>query len=192
MLDQKEHILTQRVKQGDNEAFKEMYLSFYNAVVYFISKYIDNPDTVKDLSQEAFYLLWKNRTRLDETIGFKSYLLSIAKNLIHNHIRSNNYNRKYIETAIKVASETASSNELEVSTMKAIEQKNLLDLIHEEISHLPPKQKEVFLMSRMQFKSNKEIAQALNISIKTVEYRIMRALKQIRKIMDSTIRGFIL
>lgn len=183
MLDQKEHILTQRVKQGDNEAFKEMYLSFYNAVVYFISKYIDNPDTVKDLSQEAFYLLWKNRTRLDETIGFKSYLLSIAKNLIHNHIRSNNYNRKYIETAIKAASETASSNELEVSTMKVIEQKNLLDLIHEEINHLPPKQKEVFLMSRMQFKSNKEIAQALNISIKTVEYRIMRALKQIRKII---------
>ena len=192
MLDQKEHILTQRVKQGDSEAFKEMYLSFYNAVVYFISKYIDNPDTVKDLSQEAFYLLWKNRSRLDEAIGFKSYLLSIAKNLIHNHIRSNNYNRKYIETAIKVASENASSNELEVSTMKAIEQKNLLDLIHEEINHLPPKQKEVFQMSRMQFKSNKEIAQALNISVKTVEYRIMRALKQIRKIMDSTIRGLIL
>ena len=192
MLSQKEHILTQRVKQGDSEAFKEMYLSFYNAVVYFISKYIDNPDTVKDLSQEAFYLLWKNRSRLDEAIGFKSYLLSIAKNLIHNHIRSNNYNRKYIETAIKVASENASSNELEVSTMKAIEQKNLLDLIQEEINHLPPKQKEVFQMSRMQFKSNKEIAQALNISVKTVEYRIMRALKQIRKIMDSTIRGFIL
>lgn len=192
MLDQKEHILTQRVKQGDNEAFKEMYLSFYNAVVYFISKYLDDPDTVKDLSQEAFYLLWKNRSRLDESIGFKSYLLSIAKNLIHNHIRSNNYNRKYIETAIKANSETAISNELEVSTMKAIEQKNLQDLIHEEINHLPPKQKEVFLMSRMQFKSNKEIAHALNISVKTVEYRIMRALKQIRKIIDSTLRGFIL
>lgn len=192
MLDQKEHILTRRIKDGEEAAFKEMYLTFFNAVAYFISKYIDNPDTIKDLTQEAFFLLWKHRSRLNESIGFKSYLLSIAKNLVHNHIRSSNYNRKYIEAAIKKSSESISSNELEISTMHAIEQKNLLDLIHEEINKLPEKQREVFLMSRMQFKSNKEIAEALNISVKTVEYRIMRALMKIRKIVDSSVRGIIL
>ena len=189
MLDQKEHILTQRIKNGEEEAFNEMYLSFYNAVVYFISKYIDSPDTVKDLSQEAFFLLWKHRGRLNESIGFKSYLLSIAKNLVHNHIRSNNYNRKYIEAVIKTSAESNASNELELSTMHAIEQRNLLHLINEEINKLPEKQREVFLMSRMQFKSNKEIAEALNISVKTVEYRIMKALREIRKILDSSVRG---
>ena len=176
--------LTAHIKQGDEEAFKEIYLSFFNAVVYFISKYIEDDDIVKDLSQESFYLLWKNRAKLNEAIGFKSYLLCIAKNLILNHIRSNNYNKKYIDTVKKKASEESFSNKMENAMFNQIENHNILELVFAKINELPQKQKDVFIMSKIKFMTNKEIAKTLGISVKTVEYRMMCALREVRKIME--------
>ena len=100
MPESQEYILVQRLKEGEEAAFKEIYLSFYNAAYYFISKYLEDQDVIRDLTQEAFFLLWKNRDRLNQSIGYKSYLLSIAKNLMLNHIRSGRYNQKYKDTLI--------------------------------------------------------------------------------------------
>lgn len=182
MINFQEHIITKQVKESNKEAFKEMYLSFYRAVHYFISQYIEDPDTVKDLSQEAFYLLWKNRERLNETLGYKSYLLSIAKNLILNYNRSGKYNRNYVNSVIDKHNRTKNHNE--DLLFNRIENNNLLKIVYSEIDKLPQKQKDVVILSKMGHLTNKEIAAKLGISIKTVEYRIACALRKIRKIIE--------
>lgn len=184
MPENQEYILVQRLKEGEEAAFKEIYLSFYNAVYYFISKYLEDTDVIRDLTQEAFFLLWKNRDRLNQSIGYKSYLLSIAKNLMLNRIRSDKYGQKYKETLIKKAQETLLKNELEGHLFNRIENNNLLSIVYSEIDKLPQKQKDVVILSKMRHYTNKEIAQELGISVKTVEYRLMCALRKIRKIIE--------
>ncbi len=184
MTDSQEHNLTHKLKASDKAAFKEIYLSFYNAVYYFISRYIDNKETVQDLAQESFYLLWKHRERLNHELGYKSYLLSIAKNRILNYIRSDKYRQKYNETTIKKSIEQDKANITEENLFNRIQNHNLLNIVYEEIEKLPQKQKDVIILSKMKYLTNKEIAEKLGISVKTVEYRMMCALRQIRKIID--------
>ena len=185
MIDNQEYILAQKLIESDKGAFKEIYISFYNAVYYFISRYIDQQDVVKDLTQEAFFLLWQHRERLNPALGYKSYILSIAKNRVLNYLRSCSYHQKYKDATAKKSLQQQKENIIEDNIFNKIENHNLLNIVYEEINKLPQKQKDVVIMSKMKYHTNKEIAQELGISIKTVEYRLMCALRKIRKIIES-------
>lgn len=166
--------LAYRIKNSDKVAFKEIYLSFYNAVTYFISQYINNYEVSKDLAQEAFFLLWKNRERINHELGYKSYLLSIAKNLTLNFLRNQKNVSKFNETL-----KTKSYNDDYL--FNKIENTDILRRVFKEIENLPKKQKEVIILSRNNNLTNKQISIKLGISIKTVEYRLMVALRNIRE-----------
>lgn len=165
------------IKDGDEEAFKELYLSFYKAVLFFITQYVPNSCAAEDLAQESFFYLWENRARLEPGRGCRSYLLSIARSKALNYLRETRYNRKWIDSVeIRYPSE---------ELLEKICNKDLLIRINDVIEKLPDKQREVLILSRKRYFSNKEIAQKLQVSIKTVEYRIMKALRQVRQNLGS-------
>lgn len=165
------------IKDGDEEAFKELYLSFYKAVLFFITQYVPNSGAAEDLAQESFFYLWENRDRLEPSRGCRSYLLSIARSKALNYLRETRYNRKWIDSV-----------EMQYRSEELLEKicnKDLLIRINDVIEKLPDKQREVLILSRKKYFSNKEIAQKLQVSIKTVEYRIMTALRQVRQNLGS-------
>ncbi len=165
------------LKSGDERAFKELYLSFYKAVLFFVNQYVKDLNIAEDLAQETFFYLWKNRSRLDPSKGCRSYLLSVARSKSLNYLRNIKYDKKYASVINRQNKQDEVWND--------IFNRDLLYKINNEINRLPDKQKEVMILSRKKYFSNKEIAQKLQVSIKTVEYRIMTALKQIRKNIDN-------
>lgn len=165
------------IKDGNEEAFKELYLSFYRAVLFFISQYVPDSGAAEDLAQESFFYLWENRCKLDPSKGCRSYLLSIARSKALNYLRKTRYDRRCIDSV-----------EMQYKSEELLERicnKDLLIRINAVIDRLPAKQREVFILSRKKYFSNKEIAQKLQVSIKTVEYRIMTALRQVRQNLGS-------
>lgn len=165
------------LREGNEGAFKEFYLSFYKAVLYFIRQYVRNEEDCQDLVQETFFYFWKNRKKIDPTKDYRSYLLSIARSRALNYLREERYGRKHIESLSVRDYEIDTSD----TALDQILHKDLLGKINVEIGLLPEKQREVMILSRKKYFTNKEIAQKLRIDIKTVEYRLMIALKQIRK-----------
>lgn len=183
-LNDSEKDITILLKQGDENAFKEFYLSFYKAVLYFIRTYVQNANSAEDIAQETFFYLWENREKLDPMKGCRSYVLAIARSKALNHLRGTRYDRTYMDVAGGIQKEQDLNPLLFDSMLDSILNKDLLNRINIEITNLPDKQKEVMILSRKKYYSNKEIAQILQINLKTVEYRIMVALRKIKKNLE--------
>jgi len=184
--------LLDKIKKGDEGAFKEVYYSFCKAVSYFISHYISDNDVVKDLTQDTFIALWNNRDKMDSSMGYKSYLLTVARNKSLNYIRSQQYARGY-SNSIEQRSRDIVNQSLNDNSLDRLLQKDVLSQINNYINNkLPDKYKEVFLLSRKKYFSNEKIAEELNISVKAVEYRIMVTLRLLRKCYGDYLLIFIL
>ncbi|MEG1499434.1 MAG: RNA polymerase sigma-70 factor [Bacteroidales bacterium] len=183
-MNNKEKNLTALLKVGNEAAFKEFYLCFYKAVLYYVSHYIQNSESAKDIAQESFFYLWENRDKLDPSKGCKSYMLSIARSKALNYIRDTKYSISYVGDD-KVQMEFELHADLKDYTFNAIINKDLLKVINDEIAKLPQKQRDVIILSRKKYCSHKEIAQILQISVKAVEYRLMSALSKIKKNIEN-------
>jgi RNA polymerase sigma-70 factor (ECF subfamily) len=122
--------------------------------------------------QEAFVKLWENCSNVNiEKV--KSYLFSTANNMFLNEIKHQKVVRKYEK-------HNPTKDVVETPEFIAIE-KEFLEKINKVIASLPKKQKEVFVMSRIEKKKYKDIADVLDISVKSVEKRMQRALITVRE-----------
>lgn len=131
-------------------------------------------ETAKDLVQDTFIKVWESRYHLDETRSLKSFVYKIANNLTLNHLRHLKVKSNLIQyIEVEPISEGTPHSTLEDKEF----QKQLLGFIEQ----LPLQTRTVFLMSRMEDLSYQEIADRLDISIKTVESHIGKALKRLRE-----------
>lgn len=162
------------IKQGDQNAFKTIYDLYWDRVYYFCTLYLNNISSVEEVVQEVFVKLWEIRTFIKENESFKGLLFIITRNIIFNHSRKKVNENFYKMTVIDSFQETDSiEDELEVKDLKMY--------IDKLVSELPPRQQEVFILSREKYLSYKEIAFKLRITEKTVERHINEALKTLRK-----------
>lgn len=171
-MDEKKAIT--RIKNGDKEAFTFLYQRYWSKVYNFTNLYILSPDASEEIVQEVFIKLWENREDIDEHKNFDGYLFIITRNLIFNHSRQD-FNRLFYQATMLKAVEESYSVEEELETA------DLREYIHSLIDMLPPRQQEVFRMSREDQLTYNEIAQKLQISEKTVERHMTEALKFLRK-----------
>jgi RNA polymerase sigma-70 factor (family 1) len=164
-----------RLIKGDTKAFEVIFLK-YNAKVYnFIKSILYEKAQVQDLTQNVFLSVWENRKSIDPTKNFPAYIFTIAQNLVYRQTEKLLLAHRYEEHLQKDLSRT------HISIEEEIEYQSLERLILELIEKLPPSRKEIFLLSRMQGLSNKEIAHKLAISEKTVENQISRSIQFLKK-----------
>jgi RNA polymerase sigma-70 factor (ECF subfamily) len=128
----------------------------------------------EDLVQEAFMKVWINRDKLNETLSIEDYLFILVKRAAINFIRD----RKFAETLTQELGERIGGD---ASSDRPAETRDLIRSIHTCVEKMPPQRRKVFLMSRRESLSNKEIAQKLSLSEKTVERHITLALTDLRK-----------
>jgi RNA polymerase sigma-70 factor (family 1) len=176
-----EQELIRLVKEGDAKAFEELYYKYVPRLSSFINFYFGKGISHEETIQDAFVKIWEKRATLDESKSFNAYLIEIAKNLVYNNFRDKLQEEKYKQYQ---NARPTGVNDIE----DYINHKELQEQIDKGIRELPPMQKEIFIMSREEGLNHEEIAQRLNISKRTVEHQIYRALKILKQIaMDNKV-----
>lgn len=169
------HKIVKDLRNGDKQALDEIYKFFYPKLYVFAKSFLKVEDDINDILQDVFVKLWLNREKISKVETFNSYLFTIAKNAIVSYFREKSKDQKF-EARVKeilVSTENEYNDELEYKDLK----QNLESIIDQ----LPDKRKQIFKLSREEGLSNKEIAEKLDISVKTVEDHMRHALQVIRK-----------
>ncbi len=150
-------------------------MKYSEKIFLFAMGYLKNQQDAEELVQDVFIKVWDKRFELKEELSFKSYLFTIAYHAIIDCFRK--WAKE--EDCLKHFQGTMPLSENE--TGEEVEYSDLERLAQESIEKLPPKSKLVYTLSREKGLSNKEIAERLNVSIKTVEYHITQSVKFLKK-----------
>lgn len=166
--------LTERLQTGDVEAFDLIYGKYSGKLYSFALKYLRSTDDAEELVQSVFLKIWESHKTLNKEASFKSYLFTIAYNDICKIFRKRSYKHKFINDTIYENSQSTSETE------DIIDYKSVLEQIDQIINKLPEKQKTIFLKSRQDGKTTKEIAEEVGLSPGTVDNYISETLKILR------------
>jgi RNA polymerase sigma-70 factor, ECF subfamily len=161
------------IRQGDKEVFKTIFKIYYQRIKLYAISYVGDPDAAEDIVQDLFFHLWEKRHELEIVTSFSAYLYKAIHNRCIQYLRHKKVVARYENLHLLKIKEAEILNQCESDfTFKEIEE------IKERIfNNLTPKTKNIFQLSRIDHKNNKEIANVLDINIKTVEYHISKALK---------------
>ncbi len=173
MLAEDEEILTM-LSNGNQKSIDLLFDRYYTYLCNVIYRVINDADYAEDIVQEIFTDIWRKRESINVQSSLRAYLRRAAVNRSLNHIRKQRMKFDENEEAIiDIESDT-------IDGQKEMEKDELEKRIHDCIDSLPPKCKLVFSMSRFENMSYQEIANHLDISIKTVENQISKALRILR------------
>jgi RNA polymerase sigma-70 factor (family 1) len=159
------------LKAGNHDAYTEIFIR-YNRVLYgHAHKKLMNKEEAQDVVQEVFTGLWQKRANIQINSNLAGYLYTALRNKIYNVMSHKGVEADY------VVSLKRHLNEEYAITDHLIREKQLQEIIDQELAALPPRMREVFELSRKKYLSHKEIAEALNISESTVTDQVKKALK---------------
>lgn len=175
-------ILVKFLKEGNQEVFESVYKKFYGPLYVYSKEYVVDGDIAHGIVQDTFLKLWEKRTNLDDNTYLQSYLYRLTRNNCLNYLKHLKVQEKYKKfSRIKKLEIELNSTALNHSSAEKIISDELEEKINETIESLPPKCKQIFKMSRYDEMKYKEIAKELNLSVKTVENQIIKALGILRK-----------
>src|ERR1035437_6576693 len=167
-----EALLVRNLSKGNILAFNTLFKEYSGRWYRFSYGYLKSEAESEELVQEVFTIIWEKRADLKEELSFKSFLFTIAFNIIRKHFRTRSYFAEYFKSEL--------NPDLDMQTSQKITYNSLHQYITELVNKLPERRKEIFIKSRFQGLTIKEIAEDIKISHKTVENQLTDALKFIR------------
>lgn len=162
------------MKNGNNQAYATIYDRYKNVMFRHAYRKTGDREEAQDVLQEVFISLWHKKEQVSETENLAGYLYTGMRNRILNLISHKKVRTRYEESLLHF------SQTSHTITDHLVREKQFSALIEKEIAALPPKMKEIFLLSRNKHLKNKEIAEMLDVSEHTVATQIKRALKVLR------------
>lgn len=173
-----ERSLVLRLIDGDEDAFCELYASYKNRLIYFAMRFLKSHEYAEDVFQDAFTVIWQGRRFINPDTSFSSYLYTIVRNRVLNQLRDLDNQDKLKEQIL------AQAVDYTEDTKHRIMADDLRHLIACAMQQLTVRQREVFRMSREEQMSHQEIADALGISINTVQEHISTSLRVLRVYLE--------
>ncbi len=170
-----DQVLMQEIKAGNMMAFDALYKNYSRKLYRFSISILKSSEEAENIVQEVFLNLWLNREKIENNSSVKYYIFSIAYNSSISIIREKIKKTKFIEYLRTLQDINQESVDLQ------IEYKELEERLTMIIDSLPERQKEVYLLHRIEGLKYSEIAERLNISVNTIENHMSRALKTIRE-----------
>lgn len=164
-------ILVERLRTGDEAALALIYKQYWKNLFTSAYKLLKDKEVCEDVIQDVFSRLWHRRESLEINTTLQVYLKAATRYEVYRHIREDRGREDLIERLYEHKRATASN------PWGDLEHKELLTRIHHVVETLPEKCREVYKLSRENHLSHKEIAGRLNISTKTVENHLTKALK---------------
>lgn len=164
------------------KAFNEIYNTYYRKCFLFAKSYVHQVEVADDFASEAMMRLWENFENADDIINTQAFLLTVVKNLSLNYLKREQLKHVAHET---IQNNTQKEMEFRISTLESCDPDILFSsevrsILEKTLASLPEKTRKIFVMSRVEDKSNKEIAQKFGISVKGVDYHVAKALKELR------------
>ena len=161
------------LKNDDIGAFEHLFEIYGKRLYHFALGYLKSESEAEELVQEVFTKIWENRAGLRSELSFRSYIFTIAFNIIRKSFIKKSRFKTYIESAhIK--------EDFDINTANQVDYQSLMEYLKKLANKLPTRRKEVFIKSRFEGLSIKQIAEEMDISPKTVENQLTEALKFIR------------
>ena len=161
------------LKAGEERAFDAVYRYYFSRLCGFCSQYVNEQEEIEEIVQETMMWLWENRCSLMEDLTLKTLLFTIVKNKALNRL-------SHFEIKRRVHQEIVEKYESEFDNPDFYLSNELFRLYEEALKQLPAEFREAYDMNRNQHLTHKEIAEKLNVSPQTVNYRIGQALKMLR------------
>ena len=171
--------LVQLLQKGNVAAFDSLFKIYSPKLFGFALKYFKNETDAEELVQEVFVKVWENRQSLKSELSFKSYLFTIALNRIRKYFNKKATSLRYLESLQQEPDFTDST------AIQDDDYESALKQINHIIDQMPPRRREIFMKSKLEGRSSKEIAAELNISAGTVDNQVSEALRFIRNHMKS-------
>lgn len=185
MPDMDEQEILKLLKADNPETVKQLFYQFYPFLCNTVFRILKDKAFAEDLAQDTFFKFWEKRQSIHIQTSLKAYLRRMAVNEALYYLRKN---KKFQKDYDKEPSDLGGSTE---TVEEQLLQQELEDKIAAAIKTLPPRCQQVFRLSRFEDKSYKEIAAKLEISIKTVENQMGKALKMLRAALKDYLHFFL-
>lgn len=163
------------IQKGIKAAYQELFERYAPRIYKFSLSYLKNEQDAEGLVQEVFLKIWEKREKLDSTKNIKAFIFKIAINTIYDLIR-----RKNIEHAFQDFTHAQEKSHSD-STWHTVIWEEMLMNLDELVKQMPEQRRRIFQLSREKGLSNDEIAKELNLSKRTVENQLYRAIAFLKK-----------
>lgn len=169
-----EKYLIKEISEGNEWAFKNLFLLYYDPLCNFIWRYTKSKTVAEDLVQEMFADVWYNREALDPNKSIKLYLYQAVKNKSFDYLKHEKVVRQY-------EIEQRDVNE-DIDKQGSLQQDDEQFIIaaRNAIYNLPPRTQQAYILSREDGFTNREIAEIMDVTVKMVEAHISKALDTLR------------
>lgn len=173
--------LIQQLKDGNEKVFEQIVKSYWPRLYAFANIYVINKEAAKEIVQDTFLVLWSQRKYLEDNTCLITYLMVVGRNKCLNYLKSLQLHTIPIDDLNEyTVYQRSNVYVLEDDSLEILITKELAQAIATSLEKLPAQTKEIFMLSRYNGLKNKEIADQLGISTKSVEYHIKNALKQLK------------
>jgi len=170
--------LIRRVIEGDDSAFKELFILMQPGIYKFLYRYLSDSDAAEDLTQDTFVNFWTHRHKLDILQSPKSYLFKIARNLALNHI---DRNHAYTKISIKNIEYLSAL----INPEEEYDKHFFMDDFQSAVNQLPERCRATFILCKYEGFQYSEIADILEVSIQTVKNQMNKALSVLKMLLSS-------
>jgi RNA polymerase sigma-70 factor (ECF subfamily) len=158
--------------KDDRDAFKELFVKYFAPLCVYAQRFITDKDSCEDIVQDVFYKLWKNRKTLEIRNSTRNFLLTDVKNNCIDYLRRKEVESSYLVKQFDKLAEEPPDEICEIAELE--------EALNKALSKLPDNIRKVFEMNRFQGTTYQEIALQNQISVKTVEAYMTKALKVLR------------
>jgi len=162
------------IKAGDKHAFREFYNLYATKIFSFSRSYLKSKSEAEELVQVVFVKLWEGRNEIKEYLSIRSYLYKITVNHIYNILK-----RRHFQ--VDQTDADPFSEKHDNTTLDQIYYSNLKESIDNLIEQLPEQRKIIFKLSRFEGLSHEQIATKLQLSVRTVESQVYKAIKILKE-----------
>jgi RNA polymerase sigma-70 factor, ECF subfamily len=170
-----ERVLIRKLNEGDKNAFSLIFTTYYKDLVLFATNYIHKAEQAEEIVQDTFVTMWEEHEELSIDLSLKSFLLKSVQNKCIDIIRHQKVRQNHINDVV------ANSLNYEFNADDYLINSELEGLIKTALDKLPYEISHAYRMNRFEGLKYQEIAEKLNVSVRTVEVRIGKALCSLRQ-----------
>jgi RNA polymerase sigma-70 factor (ECF subfamily) len=182
------------VEQNDIEIFNDAFKNYKARYIRFATSYVKNELDAEDIVMDSFLNFWEKRNEIKTLTNIYAYILSIVKNKAINYLE---HQQTIYQAHEKIKAHEARELNFRIATLRECNPEDLFSedlqaIIEKTLQSLSEQKIKIFNLSRIENKSNKEIAEILGISVKTVEFHITETLKILRENLKDYLTVFLL
>lgn len=181
-----EALRVQSVRRGDERAFEALFHEYYPALCGFVERYVGSPDAAEELVQQVFVRIWENRRTWFVRSALKSYLYQAARNHALNHLKHERVRRTFAERVLRLNERVGTGAPLP-GPEEQQEKREFRAAVAKAMNRLPDHYREVVQLRARDQMTHAEIAQLLNLPVKTVETRARRGIRNLRRLLSAII-----